>query len=565
MNNDTIISKAAGGEASKADGGEAGRVHSLSARLHSLPAGIALPAEMNNPFNYQPHALCRLAAERVEEWLVGQPAIHEELMTKGGKMFGVLIVEYAQGPNAPAQTTDDASVADDASAADDASVAGDASVADDVVGTSANGRKLGFLAAYSGLLAGRNDWPFFVPPVVDTLAPDGYFKMCEAEISAINRRIAAARLTDDIAALRAERKRLSDSLQRWLFGQYQMLNAAGERKPLIDIFADYYRLHTAFGRRNACPPLPPAGAGDCCAPKLLQYAFGNGWRPVSIAEFWYGAPPKSEIRHHRHYYPACRGKCLPILLYMLAPQTFGMESEGAAACAPEVPIIYEDDHLIVVSKPAGLPSMPTKERLLPSLYNIMCKLRPDTDIFLAHRLDMDTSGLLLVAKNKPTYTALQRQFADHTVRKRYVALLDDRQSLAPLPPQGIITLPLYADPLDRPYQRVDHQLGKAAVTEYELRPTTNGRTMVYLYPKTGRTHQLRVHCAPPDGLGRPIVGDRLYGQQPMLPATVHTTPADNIPPTASPLPQRLCLHAEAITFIHPATGATMTFEHPCDF
>jgi tRNA pseudouridine32 synthase/23S rRNA pseudouridine746 synthase len=305
-----------------------------------------------------------------------------------------------------------------------------------------------------------------------------------------------------------------------------MLNARGESKDLVDIWRDYHtspKLQQRF-------PLPPGGSGDCCAPKLLQCAYQHHWQPVAMAEFWMGESPRGEIRHDGHYYPACRGKCLPILTFML--QGLEVEKEGSAsASAADVQVVYEDAAVLVVDKPSGMLSVPGRidapsvQQLLAARYG---------EVFMPHRLDMDTSGLLVVARNVDAYKQLQSQFYARTIYKRYMALLD---GYLPVGRRGTISLPMRPDPLDRPRQVVDYVHGKQAVTDYEVLSNDAGRTLVSLIPHTGRTHQLRVHCAHPDGLGLPIVGDPLYGRK----------------------ARRLCLHAAELAFTHPVTGERMKF------
>ena len=521
------------------------------------------PSKFTNPFHYEPHPLCLLAAGDVQRRVSADACLRAD--ADRGKMFGVLVAETADG-------------------------------------------RLGYLAAYSGLLAGGNSHEFFVPPVFDATPPGGYFKTREAEITALNRRIdrlrhsgeylaavselarldekhtltlddyrrqmslaklkrAAKRsrsnsltpeeetamiresqfmnaeykrlkrrcddeaatiknkvesLDGEISALKKLRRQMSDALQRWLFSQYSMLNARGERRDLCSIFAD------TPGR------VPPSGAGDCCAPKLLQYAYLNNMRPVCMAEFWWGASPAHEVRHHLHYYPACRGKCLPILTHMLQGLDVDEGSPETGVSEP-LEIVYEDEWLAVVDKPAGMKSVPGKGGGT-SVLEEMRRRRPDKPLATpAHRLDMDTSGLMIVAYDVDTYKSLQAQFLNRGVSKRYSALLD---GVPDRPAHGVISLPLSHDPLDRPYQKVDTENGKEAVTEYQVLETRGNMTRVALFPRTGRTHQLRVHCAHAGGLGTPIAGDRLYGHG----------------------GDRLCLHAEAVTFKHPATGREMKFE-----
>ena len=536
----------------------------------------SLPPRFTYPFCYEPHPLCVDAAEELKRYIRESHIMDGE--PGGGKMFGVLIVEDGDG-------------------------------------------HVSHLAAYSGLLAGRNDWPGFVPPVFDAQQPDGYFKIHERQISTLNEKIEAAEhapvyaaarealvnaetetkaetdsyrammkeakshrsrirqrgglsseeeaaLTREsqfqkaelhrmklraariietakakvekferhIATMKTERKTMSDNLQHWLFSQYSMLNARGERRSLLSIFAD-----TPSG-------VPPAGAGDCCAPKLLQYAYSHNLRPVCMAEFWYGHPPKNELRRHGCYYPACSGKCKPILAHML--QGLAVDPDPLQGRAgQDLEIVYQDEELAVVCKPAGMLSVPGRDRRR-SVLSLMRRLCPEAEGPMAvHRLDMDTSGLMLVAKTADAYRCLQRQFLDRTIHKEYIALLDGTSAF---PQQGRIDLPLRPDPFDRPRQIVDRENGKPAVTLYNVlrketitdsTGTQHAVTRIQLFPQTGRTHQLRVHCAHSDGLGLPILGDPLYGNR----------------------SDRLYLHAVAITFIHPITKKEMTFRHNPDF
>ncbi len=508
--------------------------------FHPLHTTLPRPEKMNNPFFYEPDALCLMAVEQVKELIAEHEAWRDEVAQ--GKMFGVLVVERA----------------------------------------TAHDIQLGYLAAFSGQLGGNATWEGFVPPVFDYLQPDGYFKTHEREISEINARLSemernpllkdlktliaheqetaetalnayrtmmaeaknereerrkqgatdeelAAMVAESqfqkaelrrmkqriktqvehlqeqfnelesaMADLKAERKRLSDALQRWLFQQLEMLNARGERRNLLDIFAP-------TPQRT-----PPAGTGECCAPKLLQHAFAMGYHPLCMAEFWLGQSPKIEIRREGAFYPACPGKCGPTLGFMLQ----GLE----VACVPQKPVdrdalrvVYEDDALVVVSKPHGMLSVPGKDGGT-SVAQLMRERYPDADSpLIVHRLDQDTSGLMLIAKTKEMHRTLQLAFENHEVKKRYVAVLDGL--LPPEKQRGEISLPLNSNYLDRPRQMVDWLQGKPAVTRYEVIGQEEGHTIVALYPLTGRTHQLRVHCAHPDGLNLPILGDPLYGRK----------------------------------------------------
>lgn len=543
--------------------------------LHTLDTDISKPEKFTYPFCYEPHPLCRLAADEVQRHIRESGLLPED--GGEGKMFGVLVVEHGGGD------------------------------------TEASGRGLGFLAAYSGLLAGRNDWPWFVPPVFDAQQPDGHFKRTEARISAINAEIEALRnsreyaealetmhrhdaeaaatieflrrtaaekkaqrdarraeprpitpeeaaameresqhikaelrrvrkqmearhaadeepvkaVEERISILKQRRHDMSDALQQWLFSQYRMLNAHGKERDLCDIFRDTVH-HT-----------PPAGAGDCCAPKLLQYAYSHGLHPVCMAEFWWGGTPRTEIRRHLHYYPACRGKCLPILTHMM--QGLDVDDNPLATDnGKQMEIIYEDEWLAVTVKPEGMLSVPGKEERSSVAELMRRHWGKEGEALVAHRLDMDTSGLLLVARDAGICTQLQGQFARREVQKEYTALLD---GVPRRPRHGTISLPLCPDIMDRPRQTVSHEHGKEAVTDYDIIATDGRHTLIRLTPHTGRTHQLRVHCAHSEGLDCPIHGDALYGQR----------------------AERLCLHAARITFTHPVTGKRMTFEDKAPF
>ena len=374
------------------------------------------------------------------------------------------------------------------------------------------GDRLAFIAAYSGLLEGRNDWEYFVPPVFDAQQPDGYFKTKEREI------------------MQSEsHKQLSQDLQLWLFRQYRMLNAKGKVRDLVEIWQDYHRSPRI---RNKYP-LPPGGTGVCCAPKLLQYAYQHGLKPVCMAEFWWGPSPKSEIRQHGQFYPACRGKCKPVLTWMLQGLDVDPNPEtlGSPLLQPE--IVYEDEVLAVLNKPAGMLSVPGRREHYSV---VMWAQERWPDAMIVHRLDMLTSGLLLVAKHLDAYHALQQQFEARSVKKKYIAVVEG----VPAKEHGIIDLSLRSDPVNRPRQVVDPEQGKRAITEYRVLSATAQNALLALWPHTGRTHQLRMHCAHPDGLGCPILGDELYGHK----------------------SDRLYLQAQAIAFTHPATGKRMHFELP---
>ena len=597
---------------------------------------LALPEKFTYPFHYTPHPLCVLAAEEVKAYIASRKEWQEELAS--GKMFGVLIVQTDNGI------------------------------------TNNEENQIGYLAAFSGNLDGKNLHPYFVPPVYDLLQPEGFFKIEEEQISAINIRIrelensgsyldskekwkieteqAKAVLNQakaelkmakeareirrqsspelsgeeqasliresqyqkaeykrlekewkkrleeletevrhfdiEIERLKTERKERSAALQRKLFEQFRMLNAQGEVKDLYTIF------------EQTVQKVPPAGAGECALPKLLQYAYLHQLKPLAMAEFWWGDSPKNEIRHHGYYYPSCKGKCEPILQHMLQ----GLEIDENPLLNPvheeeELEIVFEDEWLLVVNKPAGMLSVPGKAEDRDSVYHRLKKKYPEaTGPMIVHRLDMATSGLLLVAKTKEVHRDLQAQFANRSIKKRYVAVLDGviiktEKETKPIAEKAIliakdtvstkktakaertgstgrIELPLCLNPLDRPRQMVSSEHGKKAITEYQIiseseritsesentfnesnrideseRSINESRkyTRIVFYPLTGRTHQLRVHAAHPEGLGCPILGDELYGKK-----------AD-----------RLYLHAEYIEFRHPIYGNILCIQKEADF
>ena len=322
-----------------------------------------------------------------------------------------------------------------------------------------------------------------------------------------------------IEKLSRQRKTMSEALQNWLFEHFVMVNYAGERCNLLDIF------------RGTVQQLPPAGTGECCEPKLLQYAYIHHLQPIQIAMFWWGNSPDDEVRHHLHYYPACTGKCKPVLTYMLPPEVLAVKPQRTFT--EQLEIVCEDADLWVVNKPSGMLSVPgkTQRESVISILQARCK---EVEIpLVVHRLDMDTSGLMLVAKHKTAHYRLQKQFRDREIQKTYVAVLDGEP--LSIGKKGRIELPLFPDLMHRPFQKVDKEHGKTAITEYLV----IDEHVVELHPLTGRTHQLRVHCAHAEGLGRPIKGDNLYGH-----------PSD-----------RLYLHAARIEFMHPITGKRMVFEN----
>lgn len=365
----------------------------------------------------------------------------------------------------------------------------------------------GYLAAFSAKLDGSYEHEGFVPPV---------YAMTEPPIGT--------------------NKEESRRLQRLLFANYHFLNGKGERKNLLEIFEKEKPIVSAedwFDGKKVSS-LPPSGAGECCAPKLLQYAFLNNLEPIALAEFWIGAAPKNEIRKEGAFYAPCSGRCVPILKHMLE----GLEvfSNQHSAFSFQIETVYEDADLMVVNKPSGLLSVPgkTEESSVESLMGAKA----------VHRLDQDTSGLLVLAKNEATYKTLQAYFQRRDILKRYEAVCKPSVISIQYSDEGTISLPLLPNPYDRPRQMVDKEHGKPAITRYVIREKReDGTVFVDFYPLTGRTHQLRVHAAHPEGLNAPIVGDRLYGQA----------------------AERLMLHAAEIQFLHPVTGKEMHFCIPSNF
>ena len=537
-------------------------------RFHCDISAIALPQQFTWPFHYTPHPLCRVAADEVQAYLRSRGEWQDEIAA--GKMFGVLVVQQRSG-------------------------------------------EIGFLAAFSGNLAGRNDHEYFVPAVYDMLQPDDFFRREEAEISAINRSVAeleqsaeyrnarqavqnsklqaeqeiaalketlaqrkierAQRRAEgeaeaqlilesqrdnadlqrlkrhhrdaiaeaeshlavfdaEIASLREERSRRSADLQMALFREFRMLNARGEVSDLCELFAP------------TAQRIPPAGAGECAAPKLLQYAYLNDLQPLAMAEFWQGASPRGEVRHDGHFYPSCNSKCKPILMHMM--QGLNVEPNPLTEiCPPEPEILLEDESIVVINKPCGMLSVDGKSGVR-SVEAWARERYGEKDFpMIVHRLDQSTSGILILAKSKQVHYALQSQFIRRTVEKRYVALLEGEVAHE----SGTIDLPMRLDYDNRPRQMIAAD-GKQAVTEYKVVGVEDGRTRILFRPITGRTHQLRLHAAHRDGLNAPIVGDDIYGRG------LNADCVDG---------HRLCLHACRLEFDHPTTGERIRVECKADF
>ena len=334
--------------------------------------------------------------------------------------------------------------------------------------------------------------------------------------------------TNQIATLKRKRKTKSAALQQYLFNQYQFLNSAKETKNLTELFA------------KSTDQNPPAGSGECAAPKLLQYAFLHDLKPIAMAEFWWGKSPNTEIRKHNYFYPACQGKCKPILIHMLK----GLEVDTNPmlenpAIGKELEIIFEDEDLLIIHKPAEFLSVPGIY-IQDSVYTrIKQQYATITGPIIVHRLDMSTSGLMVLAKNKIAHKNLQSQFIKRTVTKRYTALLDGSIK----EDSGEIKLPLRVDLDDRPRQLVCFEHGKNAATKWEVIERKSNTTRIHFYPITGRTHQLRVHASHSLGLNTPIVGDDLYGKK----------------------SNRLHLHASFLEFTHPSSKENMSFHKKAEF
>lgn len=343
--------------------------------------------------------------------------------------------------------------------------------------------------------------------------------------------LAQSRLSEfsnEINALKKDRKKRSNILQQKLFDQYNFLNQNGITKNVCDIF------------KETAAKVPPSAAGECAAPKLLQFAYQNDLKPVAMAEFWWGKAPKSEIRKHGSFYPSCRGKCEPILNHML----IGLEVDEnplliVSNTLEEPEIVFEDEHILVLNKPDGMLSVRGKTNL-PSIQQYAEENYPNSEgPMIIHRLDMATSGLLILSKTKSANKLIQAQFIQRTMKKRYIAVL---QGIIEAD-EGVIELPMRQDFNDRPKQLVDFESGKPAKTRFKVIERLKDTTRVYFYPITGRSHQLRVHAAHKDGLNAPIVGDDLYGER----------------------GRRLLLHAEYVEFDHPATGERMKIKVKAEF
>lgn len=544
--------------------------------------GITLPARFTFPFYYEPHPLTKLAAAELQVYLESKSDLdHNFGLSEGkeglviGKMFGVLVVQDKKGnlgylsafsgklagsndhpkfvPPVFDMLVEDSFFLKEQEVINSINYQIEDILADEryhkikleVEELSAqslrelsvlkeelkiNKENRGKIRTQQMGIISEQDYTVLEAGLVDQSLHD-HFRLKDAkrnwkeildEKSSI-----LERFETRIESLKNERKERSAALQQQLFEQYVFLNTKGQNKSLYEIFSP-----TAFGK-------PPSAAGECATPKLLQYAFAKGYKPLAMAEFWWGASPRSEIRKHKQFYPACTGKCKPILAHMLD----GMEIDDNPflqidPLSSGLEIVYEDDCIVVVNKPAGLRSVPGID-VQDSVYTRLKLILLNTEPLIVHRLDMDTSGVLVVAKTRGAHKHIQKQFLDRTVSKRYTALLSGIIE----EPEGIIDLPLIADPFNRPRQLVDFETGKNSVTKWRVNTRYETTTKVDFWPLTGRTHQLRMHSAHELGLNTPIVGDDIYG-------------------TAS---DRMYLHAAHIELIHPKTKEQISFSVPESF
>lgn len=524
-----------------------------------------LPRSFNNPFYYSPHRLCIVAADEVRGMLRGDEALATEVV--GGKMFGVLVVRNKVGevgylaafsgllsgnnkvdgfvpPVYDMQHPQGYFKCEEAEISKINAIIAGIKQSNEFHETNKeleNTKQLATEAiesmrnrfdANKHARAVRRASQGVTPEDEARMIKESQFEKAELKRAkqAWQQRVAEKELcynafVERLAALSAERRDRSMALQKWLFEQFKVLNAKGEEQSLLNIFRE--RLGT----------FPPAGAGECAAPKLLQYAYKNNYTPLAMAEFWVGTSPVGEVRRDGCFYGACKSKCEPILGFMLQGLDVEENALEKGGDISSIQVIYEDEHLLVVDKPSGVLSVPgvvggtSVQQWLREEY-LRCN-----GLFVAHRLDMATSGLLVAAKSMEVYRELQRRFASRDVQKQYTAILEGM----PVNSGGIIELPLAADYENRPRQKVDYADGKPAVTRYKVIGTVerdgHSCAVVCFEPVTGRTHQLRVHAAHKDGLDSPIVGDALYGT----------------------VGERLMLHASFIAFTHPVTGETLEF------
>lgn len=538
--------------------------------LHFFTRGVdesEIPARFTFPFNYIPHTLCVRAADEVKLYLRSRTDWADEL--NAGKMFGILVVRHPEkgigylaaysGTIAHSNNHEffvpavfDMLAADGYFKTEEAKISeinhriAELERAEEYAVKKQYQKELIKDAAYQikeakeALKIAKSERELKRKNGLSEeenalLVRESQFQ--KAELKRLERSLkeqidnAERELTSfeqQITELKLERKSRSAALQKWLFDQFAMLNAHGDKRTLSDIFSQTNQ------------KVPPAGAGECAGPKLLQYAYKNNLKPLAMAEFWWGNSPKTELRIHGNYYPACKGKCEPILKHMMIGLNVDPDpllSAGTGVNDPD--IVFEDQWLVVVNKPAGLLSVPGKTDA-GSVYKWAYEKYPDaTGPLIVHRLDMATSGLLIIAKTKEVHQKMQALFKSRDIKKQYVAILDG----VPDEKEGEIFLPLCLDPLDRPRQIVNYEYGKPAHTQFRILSIAEGKARIAFSPLTGRTHQLRVHAAHVDGLNVPILGDNLYGN-------------------AS---DRLYLHAERLEFAHPVTHMNLILEAKAPF
>lgn len=527
---------------------------------------IALPELFTWPFHYEPHPLSRLAAEEVQQYLATQQHMHAEIA--GGKMFGVLVVRNREGGigflaafsgNLCGTNHHDYFVPPiyDMLRPGEFFREGEAEIS----AINARVETLMQSAEYTAAREALHSAKERAEEELSTMkalhkqrkaerdrrrkeGESGEVLIAEsqrdnADMQRLKHhhkaRIAEAQhhydtLSSEIDTLKQQRHERSAELQMEIFSHFRILNAHGEVKDLCTLFAPTPQR------------IPPAGAGECAAPKLLQYAYLHNLTPLCMAEFWMGASPRGEVRHNGAFYPACNSKCKPILMHML--EGLSVEPNPLVGIIPDEPrIVWEDRWIVAIDKPCGMLSVDGKSGVRSVA--TWATEHYGSEAMVVHRLDQSTSGLLLVAKDKATHKALQEQFIRHTIRKRYTALLEGVVEQK----RGRIDLAMKLDYDNRPRQMVAED-GKRAITEYEVVEVRDGRTLISFYPITGRTHQLRLHAAHTEGLGMPIVGDNIYGRETHI-------ESDNS--------HRLCLHASMVEFEHPITRETLHIESKAEF
>ena len=450
---------------------------------------IKIPKIFDYPFSYEPQKIAKIATIELQKYIIDKLSWDHKANQKEkktGKMFGVLVVKDKNN-------------------------------------------NLGYLKGFSGMLNGKQEILGFVPPIYNRLKKNNFYKIDEEEINVLNNLIADKKKSEkDILTLKRIRKNKSLELQNKLFKKYNFIDSQNNSKNIIDIFKKYSNT------------IPPSGAGDCVAPKLLQFAFINKLKPICMAEFWWGKSPPLKIRKHGYFYPACKSKCKPILTFMLNNIKMNknpfLENKNKSK---KIKFIFEDQNIIIIDKPHDFLSVPGKNIKDSVETRIREKYLIFKDPIIVHRLDMATSGLMIIAKNKEIHKKLQDQFLKKQIKKKYTAILDGEIKVK----EGYINLPIRVDLDNRPSQMVCYEHGKSARTKFKVIDISNKKTKINLYPITGRTHQLRVHMSHHKGLNTSIFGDVIYGKK-----------AD-----------RLYLHAEKLIFKHPSTKKKLEFTSICPF